>query len=569
MLRMRTSNSHTSILKLSKIRIAIVAFLSALVLVYETTTPAVALSPTIGPTTGGTGVTIQGIHFDQVASGSYFTIGLTSSGTVYSWGKNTYGQLGIGTFGGSSSYPVIVLNSQGTAPLTSIRSIEAGANMAAAITSDGELFTWGLNAEGLLGDGTTSSRSLPVRVKDPSGNEFLSDVSQISTGPQINMTSTHMLAVTHSGNVFAWGKNTYGELGDGTGISRLLPVMVKDPTGTGDLSGIQSVAAGADHSLALTNNGEIFAWGNGFSGKLGNGQSASAPVPVSVLDSNGAGPLTGVAQIEAGATFSIARTLLGEVFAWGRGTEGQMGNATNGIETNLPVRVSDISGTGNLAEVRQISAGAYHSLALLNSGNLVAWGYNDSGQLGNGNNNLNSNIPTGVIGLSGSGAGLISEITQISAGSYHSSALDTNGQIVAWGYNGEGELGNGTSTSQLEPILGVNFVPFSVSFGSSAVSNISRQGTEWHLITPPEVEGITTVSGTAYLYAGTFPASPSEVSWDVGIFTFESPALQSLASTGAAEMIAVLLVGLLLMAGGGMTLQINKNYRRWRQGASS
>jgi hypothetical protein len=224
-----------------------------------------------------------------------------------------------------------------------------------------------------------------------------------------------------------------------------------------DLSEVKAIAAGTHQSLALLQNGTVMAWGQ----YPGNGtNSSNVPVPVTGL--------SGVAAIAAGGggyDYSLALLENGKVMAWGNGTSGQLGNG--GTESSqVPVEVTGLS-----APVAAIAAGEAHSLALLSSGTVMAWGVNGLGQLGNGTE-TKSNVPVAVSGLT--------EVTAISAGGYHSLALLSNGTVKAWGYNFTGQLGDGTSTGPEqcgEVKVGCAKVAVPVS-GLSGVSAVA--GGEFH-----------------------------------------------------------------------------------------
>ena len=244
-----------------------------------------------------------------------------------------------------------------------VQQIAAGGDHSLAITADGNLWAWGSNGGGQLGDGTNNDSNVPVRITG------LSNVQQIAAG------ESHSLAITADGNLWAWG------LGDGTDTRSNVPVRV-----TG-LSNVQRIAAGGDHSLAITADGNLWAWGDNFYGQLGDGTNNASNVPVRVTG------LSNVQQIAAaGGVHSLAITADGNLWAWGSNLSGRLGDGTNN-NSNVPVRVTGLS------NVQQIAAGSRHSLAITADGNLWAWGNNNNGRLGNGTNNP-SNVPIRVNGLS-------------------------------------------------------------------------------------------------------------------------------------------------------------------------
>ena len=291
-----------------------------------------------------------------------------------------------------------------------------------SVVVSGSAWAWGMNNYGQLGNGTTTTTgcgciSTPVAVSLPSGTT----VTAIAGG------QFHSLALTSSGQVLAWGSNNRGQLGNGTTTYSSIPVPVSLPSGTT----ATAIAGGGYHSLALTSTGQVLAWGNNVQGELGNGTTtdSSTPVPVSLPSG------TTVTAIAGGFEYSLALTSTLHVLAWGLNANGELGNGTT-TNSSTPVAVSQPWGT----YVTAIAGGLFHSLALTSTGQVLDWGYNGEGELGNGTT-TNSSTPVPVSLPSGT------TVTAIAGGQDHSLALTSSGQVLAWGYNAEGELGNGTTTT--------------------------------------------------------------------------------------------------------------------------
>jgi alpha-tubulin suppressor-like RCC1 family protein len=262
----------------------------------------------------------------------------------------------------------------------------------------------------------------------------------------------HSLALKQDGTVWAWGWNGYGQLGNGTTFDGNLPVPVSG------LTGIAAIAAGSGHSFALKNDGTVWAWGYNGDGELGNGTNTNSNVPVQVSN------LSEITAMAGGGYHSLALKQDGSVWAWGYNSLGQLGNGTYS-NSNIPVQVLNLSG------ITAIAGGGDHSLALKNDGTVWAWGWNASGQLGNGTN-TDSNVPVQVSGLTG--------ITAIAGGGDHSLALKQDGTVWAWGYNGEGELGNGTNTNSNVPVQVLNLSGITAIAGGDWHSLALKQdGTVW------------------------------------------------------------------------------------------
>jgi alpha-tubulin suppressor-like RCC1 family protein len=300
--------------------------------------------------------------FETIAlGGNFHTLALKSDGTVWAWGRNTYGQLGDNTTTQRNT-PVQTHN------LTDVISIAAGSHHSLALKSDGTVWAWGNNNYGRLGDNTTTERHTPVQTHN------LTDVISIAAGNQ------HSMALQSDGTVWAWGNNEFGQLGDNTTTNRSTPVQ------TENLTDVISIAAGLYHSLALQSDGAIWAWGNNYNGELGDNTTTERHIPVQTLN------LTEVISIAAGVIHSLALKTDGTVWAWGSNEYAQLGNGIFDTDPHpLPAQ------TLNLTNVIAIAAGGYHSLALKSDGSLWAWGENYYGQLGD-NTTIGSITPVRVHG---------------------------------------------------------------------------------------------------------------------------------------------------------------------------
>ncbi|WP_019868672.1 RCC1 domain-containing protein [Salinispora oceanensis] len=339
-------------------------------------------------------------------------------GTGLAWGDNADSQLGDGTTTNSST-PVVVDLPAGT----TITAVAAGQGHSLAVTSTGTVLAWGANSSGQLGDGTTTPSSTPVSVDLPAGTT----ITAVAAGDR------HSLAVTSTGTVLAWGLSLTGQLGDGTTTNSSTPVAVDLPAGTT----ITAVAAGNAHSLALTSTGTMLAWGANSSGQLGDGTTTPSSTPIAV-DLPTATTITAIAA--SSSSHSLAVTSTGTMLAWGANFTGQLGNGTT-TPSSTPIAVDLPAGT----TITTVAAGQGHSLALTSTGTMLAWGGNGSGQLGDGSTTT-SNIPIAVDLPAGT------TITAVAAGAGHSLALTSTGTILAWGYNASGQLGDGTNSNSSTPI---------------------------------------------------------------------------------------------------------------------
>ena len=314
--------------------------------------------------------------------------------------------------------------------------ISAGGDHTCALTSAGKVYCWGDNSFGQLGNGSSSSSSKPVEVVGVGGSGALSGVTAISAGWD------HTCALTSAGNVDCWGDNAFGALGNGgSSSSSSTPVEVVGVGGNGVLSGVTAIGAGKYHTCALS-AGNVDCWGINQSGQLGNPNTTfpGSSTPVEVVGVGGNGFLSGVTAISAGLANMCALTSSGNVDCWGYNVypEDQFGT----IGSSTPVEVVGIGGSGALSGVTAITTGAYSTCAL-SGGNIYCWGDNSFGQLGNGTTTPSS-TPAEVLEAGGSGA--LSGVTAIGV-ELHACALTSAGNVYCWGYNPDGELGNGTPTT--------------------------------------------------------------------------------------------------------------------------
>jgi alpha-tubulin suppressor-like RCC1 family protein len=276
----------------------------------------------------------------QVSAGTDVSVALRSDGTVWTWGGNTGGELGAGTTA-TAAYPRPVQ----VTGLTGVTQISAGGNFVLALRSDGTVWAWGANDYGELGDGTTFDSSVPVQVTG------LSRVTAIAAGADDSMAVATKGYVNMLSAVYEWGDNEQGQIGDGTYRERPVPVQVNG-IGAQHVSGI---AAGLNFSLVVGTDGSVWDWGVNQIGQLGDGGTANAIVPV---EAQGAG--SGITQVAAGDYHVLALRSDGTVEAWGDNFSGELGNGTSDPAVPNPTPVQ-VVGLGN---VTQVSAGYLFSLAV-------------------------------------------------------------------------------------------------------------------------------------------------------------------------------------------------------------
>ncbi|MDQ6837122.1 MAG: cell wall anchor protein [Actinomycetota bacterium] len=343
----------------------------------------------------------------------------TSAGATVSWGLNRSGQLGDGSTN-THSIPVAALPPADHGVTT----VAAGADFSLALRSDGSVLAWGDNSVGQLGNGTFTPGGTPKVVPN------LNSVVQLAVGTD----GRFALARTSSGAIFAWGDNAHGQLGQDPATTPKSPI----PMGVTGVGTAIWVAAGGRHSLAVKSDGTTLAWGDNSAGQLGDGTTTQRPTPASV---SGLAANPTVTAVSAGDDFSLALKG-GSVMAWGSNTDGRLGDGTY-AQRLTPVAVTNPGHSGALTDVKAITAGSNHSLALLSDATLVAWGNNAAGQLGRGRAGASASVPQAVMALSGQPAGdRLTGVTAMAGGDGFSVAV-AGGTAVAWGSNPDGELGDG------------------------------------------------------------------------------------------------------------------------------
>jgi alpha-tubulin suppressor-like RCC1 family protein len=365
-----------------------------------------------------------------IVPGYLHTIALKEDGTVWAWGSNDNGLLGDGTTI-DRHIPVQVDN------ISDVISISDRKLHIIALKKDGTVWAWGANKRGQLGDGTTNDRHVPVQTDN------ISDVIAISTG------SYHTIALKEDGTVWGWGYNYWGQIGDGTTADRHIPVQIDN------ISDIISISAGFYHTVALKKDGTIWAWGANNNGQLGDGTTADRHVPVQISN------ISDVVSISAGDHYTIVLKEDGTVWAWGYNIYGQLGDGTT-ADRHIPVQIDNIS------DVISISAGYHYAIALKEDGTVWTWGYNGYGQLGDGTTTTR-HVPVQI--------GNISDVISISAGWHHTTALKEDGTVWTWGVNSHGQVGDGTTTDRYIPVrvIGLSEGAIKVNIAPLASVNVDAR----------------------------------------------------------------------------------------------
>jgi len=342
---------------------------------------------------------------EDIAAGDYHTCAVTGTGAAKCWGYNSEGQLGDGTTTRRLTPAAVSGLSSG------VKAVTAGAYHTCALKTNGTVVCWGLNNQGQLGDGTTTSRMTPVPVYGLAGK-----VAAISAG------YFHTCALLENGAARCWGWNTGGQLGNNSATTSHVPVPVSGLANT-----VATLVAGFYHTCAILKSGAVRCWGFNSNGQLGNNSTTTSYVPVPV-----SGLASGVTGIDLGQAHTCARTSAGAVRCWGDNASGQLGNGTL-VDRHTPGAVSGLTGG-----VAAIATGYIHGCVLLDTGAARCWGYNGVGGLGDGTL-TNRLTPVGVSGF-GTGAALVPGIAV-----YKTKDLAAGRHKLSASYGGDAY--NGSSTS--------------------------------------------------------------------------------------------------------------------------
>ncbi len=434
--------------------------------------------------------------WNRIAAGSSHTLATKTDGSLWTWGSNDVGQLGNDVTSTAVSSPIQI------GSLTDWNLVAVGNNNSLAIKTNGTLWAWGFNSSGQIGDGTIVNKSSPIQI------------GTLTNWNKISAFNSHVLATKNDNSLWAWGKGSNGRLGDSTSTTKSSPVQI------GTLTDWMLISAGSDHSAAIKTNGTLWIWGTGGVGAIGNSSTVSRSSPVQI------GTLTDWAFVHAGEEKTTAIKTNGTLWAWGLNNSGEFmdGTATNksspvqiGTATNWSQVASgtaaiialkndssvygsgDFTGTagllypyflptniassptqiGSLTSWRDVYASCSYgvSYALQTNGSLWAWGHVNSAGIGSSNSGsgyIHSPVQVGTgtrwsnIAVFGHGTGATTLATQ------------TDGTLWGWGYNNDGQIGDGTTSAKYSPVQVGSLTDWSkVASGSGHSMAIKVDGTLW------------------------------------------------------------------------------------------
>jgi alpha-tubulin suppressor-like RCC1 family protein len=427
--------------------------------------------------------------WSSISAGANYSLGLKSDGTIWAWGRNYFGELGLGTNGefNGTNNPTQIGTDNNWAK------IYAGNDHSIAIKNDGTLWAWGANNSGELGDGTNISKNSPIQIG--SSNDWNSIASGLG----------FTLALKNDGTLWAWGRNNFGQLGDGTYIDKATPVQI----GT---SNWQSITAGYWFSIGVKSDGTLWSWGYNINGTLGNGNIPNQNTPMQVGTDNT------WQFVVSNNNYSFGIKTNGTLWGWGANGSYMLGDGTT-INRTTPTQI------GNNNDWVKVFAGGTGSLGIKSNGTLWGWGFNRFGVLGLGNTTpqptpvqigissewISASIDghclflkiDGSLWVSGNnsdgelGDGVVDKYTSpnqtnstndwlsITAGTNfntgsHSHGIKVDGTLWSWGENLFGELGDGTNIHRSTPIqIGNSNDWLKVSSGTSHSIALKTDNTLW------------------------------------------------------------------------------------------
>ena len=348
---------------------------------------------------------------------NFFNTGVISTnGNLYMWGNNTNGQLGNGT-NQNSSVPVNILNNVNE--FACVKSDSLG-----VISKEHFLYTWGKNEYGQLGNGTIENSNIPVKI--------------IENVKKANVGSDSSYAITQNGSLYTWGKNEYGQLGNGTIDNSYFPIKVLD--------NVIMAEVGDDYSAAITKDGSLYTWGRNEYGQLGNGTTENSNVPVKVMNN------VAIVKIHDYSYIS-AITKTGQLYMWGMNKDGRLGNGTAN-NSSIPTKILD--------HVIYMKSVERRCAAITTNGQLYMWGWNLGGQIGTGSTS-SSYVPIKIM----------DNVVSIDLGTVHSGAVTRNGDLYIWGHNYYGDIGDGTTEDRYTPTKIT--IPGGVALPSDLTSTMSTQ----------------------------------------------------------------------------------------------
>ena len=319
----------------------------------------------------GAGETIESISL-----GGGHSAAVTSIGRAFIWGSSSDGQLGGGTLSIMTT-PAELTSFFKLGAGEKITSFSLGFLNSSAITSTGRVFTWGRNDKGQLGDGSIARRIRPVDITR------LFDLGPGETIVNMSLGYYHSAAISSEGSIFTWGMNENGQLGDRTTDSKYIPIKITNPNYKYLGDKFKSIYLGLSHTAAITEKGQVYSWGDNSNGQLGNGTTIEKTMPSYIGNLPQTYMDETIQSISLGSLHSAAVTTNGRIFTWGSNANSQLGDGTI-TQRNNPIEITSRFNLSIGEKIESVSLGGYYSSAITSKGRIFTWGSNAYGQLGNG-----------------------------------------------------------------------------------------------------------------------------------------------------------------------------------------
>lgn len=366
---------------------------------------------------------------EMIACGEDHTLVVDASGDVYAFGHNALGELGDVTCENKTSPVRIEVPGK-------VVQVAAGDELSFALCKNGDLYAWGDNTSYQMGDGMNISRMEPEKVME--------DVTTIAAG------SRHALAIKKDGALYVWGSNENGALGipDDQCDQKDADGIACQSTAYKLMDGVSAISAGMDYSMAITNDGTLYAWGYNVEGQLGIKQADSTNANGEPYQSAPAKVMDGVNKVVCGARYqALALTAEGDLYAWGKATVGSVGttdvdNKKDMIQTK-PLKI--------MSDVKDMAAGSAHSIALKNDGTVYTWGVNNFGQIGIAKGEYQYTVGEEDVYCQATPKKIMSDVEAIGAGGFMTMVRRSDGQLQSFGCNLFGQLGIGSDESTSTP----------------------------------------------------------------------------------------------------------------------
>ncbi len=394
------------------------------------------LSPVAVDTSG----VLSGLTIKSISAGASYTCVIASDNNAYCWGAGASGRLGNSAV--ANSLVPVAVSKAGVLSNLSINVISAGTNTTCVIASDNNAYCWGEAGYGQLGNGSTTDQTVPVAVSKTGVLNGIS-LKNISSGSEYGSGST--CAISLDDKAYCWGYNLFGQLGNNSLTNSLVPISVDN---SGPLNGkeIISISNGNGNTCAVTSEGNIYCWGYRLYGQLGYGELGHSKTPVTISEMGAYSGKT-INKINAGTDHTCVIASDNNAYCWGQGSSGRLGNGSSLINP-IPTAVSK-SGYFSDKSINDLSTGVNHSCAIASDNNAYCWGEAGYGQLGNGS----TTDRTTPVPVTATGALLGLTIKAISVGSTHTCAIASDNNAYCWGYNSTGQLGNGLTSTSTTPVL--------------------------------------------------------------------------------------------------------------------